>query len=137
MRNKLLTLCASIAILPAIAAAEGPERDPFTPYALSKPALASAKQETAGEKGVSITPLTEDPLSSYKLTGLIISPRESIVLIQAHDKHEYFATAGDKLGSEGGVIHLVSTEGITVDVGGKLVDLTVNNNRFDIQNEAN
>jgi Tfp pilus assembly protein PilP len=138
MSNKFVQIALSIILVPTIVLAAPGERDPFQPYALSKPTLATSQTttKTTGENIVNITPLTEDALSSYKITGLIISPKDSIILVQARDKHEYFTTIGDKIGSEGGIIKKVSSEGITVDIEGKLVDLTVNKNRLDIQNET-
>ncbi len=117
--------------LPALALAG--DRDPFAPYASAKTAIATTKQS---ESDSSITPLTEDSISAYKLVGLIVSPTDSIVLIRSSSNREYFASTGDKIGNEGGVIHKISTEGVTVDINGKLVDLTVNN-RLEIQNETN
>lgn len=133
MSKKLITFVSAIT-LPAIAFA-GADRDPFAPFASAKPAITESSKQIS-TTGNSITPLTEDSLSSYKLMGLIVSPTDSVVLIQSSSKREYFAGIGDKIGNEGGIIHLISTDGITVDIDGKLVDLTVNN-RFEIQNETN
>jgi Tfp pilus assembly protein PilP len=130
MQNKFIIL-AMLITLPSLAFAG--DRDPFAPYASAKNSIPTAKK---ADNDSTVTPLTEDSLSAYKLVGLIVSPTDSIVLIRSSSNREYFASIGDKIGNEGGIIHKISTEGMTVDINGRIVDLTVNN-RLEIQNEAN
>jgi hypothetical protein len=133
MTNKFIAFLSITITLPVIAFA-GSDRDPFAPFASAKTVISDSAKATT--KGNSASPLTEDSISSYKLVGLIVSPNDSIVLIRSNSNREFFASIGDKIGNEGGIIHTISTEGITVDINGKLVDLTVNN-RLEISNEAN
>jgi hypothetical protein len=133
MQNKFICAWLYLLIfLPVMAFAEGKERDPFMPFAWEKPPAASEAQKAV--RGSTSTPLTEDPLSSYTITGIIVSPKDAIILVKSHDKHEYFASVGDGLGSEGGLIDTISSAKVTVDINGKLVNLTVSS-RLDIQNE--
>jgi Tfp pilus assembly protein PilP len=120
--------------IPALSEAAG--RDPFTPFQQGKQPTDTDDVKSEEVETAFVTPLTKDPLSYYQLAGVIISPWDSFVLIKSMDKREHFATIGDSLGKEGGVIDLISVDGITVDIDGKLINLTVTN-RFDINDGNN
>jgi Tfp pilus assembly protein PilP len=134
--NKKLLVLITLATLPCYAIAEE-IRNPFAPFPWDAPA-----QETGGTPDASKSsipdapPLLRDPIYFYKLAGVIISPTDSIALIRTKSKLDFFVKVGETVGNEGGVISKISTEGITVDVNGKPIDLTVSN-RLDIQNESN
>jgi Tfp pilus assembly protein PilP len=131
---KKLILLASISIFPISSNAEE-IRDPFSPFTWGGgPSTAVEEVNPDSIDNLSVTPLTKDSLSSYQLAGVIVSPTDSIALIRAKNKRDYFVNIGDSIGREGGIIDVISSEGITIDVNGKLIDLTVSNG-FEIQNE--
>ena len=112
MTNKIFILLALLT-LPLLAQAEG--RDPFAPYAWEQKA---DKAKKAGQEDYDVTPLTEKPLSDYRITGTIISPTSAVGLIKGRDRREYLVSVGDDLGNEGGKIIIISGEGVTVDING-------------------
>lgn len=125
-------LCLIAASLSALTAQAEGERDPFMPFVWEQPA--TVQVQNPNDPSIEANPLTEKPLSSYKLIGLVVSPTDAVAVIKSRDKREFFANIGDQVGSEGGIVDTISTEGITLDVNGKLVNLNVNN-RFELQNE--
>lgn len=129
MRNKLLTLLLLLSI-PFLAQAES--RDPFSPYAWEKKIADEAAAKS--QPNYDVTPLTEFPLASYVLAGVIVSPKDAIALIRTRTRREFYVHLGDSLGKEGGVVDIISVEGITVNMNGKIVDVSVNN-RFEAGNE--
>ncbi len=114
-------------------AAQAADRDPFLPYTWSAP-TGGNETTPGGGKIPSTNPLIDKPISSYKVIGVVISPTDAMAVMKARDKHEYFAYIGDPIGSEGGIIETINTEGITIGVGGKIVPLKVSN-RFENQDE--
>lgn len=128
-KNYILFL--SVILLAFTANAQEEVRDPFTPFVWDKPTIVSPAAEL---DKLASTPLTEKPLVSYRLVGLIVSPKDSIALVKSRDKREYFVSVGDQIGNEGGVIEAIYSDGMTIDINGRIIDLTVNN-RFDIQDE--
>lgn len=106
-------------------------RDPFMPFFFNKPAP-DAQKDTLSDIA---SPLKDKPLSSFRLVGLIVSPTDAIAVVKGRDRHEYFVTVGDTLGSEAGMVEIIDSEGITLDVGGRLITLNVNNS-FEIKNES-
>ncbi len=106
------------------------DRDPFTPYTWTAPASTDSADKTTD----GANPLIDKPLSSYTVIGVVVSPTDALAVLKSRDKHEYFAYIGDKVGSEGGTLETISTEGITVDMAGKVVPLKVSN-RFENQDE--
>ena len=121
-----------IAVLSTFAhVTQAEERDPFLPYTWSAPAATDAN----GDKDATTSsPLIDKPLSAYTVIGVVVSPTDALAVLKSRDKHEYFAYIGDPVGSEGGVVETINTEGITVDIGGKILPLKVSN-RFEIQDE--
>jgi Tfp pilus assembly protein PilP len=107
------------------------DRDPFKPYMSTPPINASDGAAVARDAA---SPLAEKPLSSYAVVGVVVSPNDAMAVLKSRDKHEYFAYIGDPIGSEGGVLETINTEGITVNMGGKIVSLKVSN-RFENQDE--
>lgn len=135
MKNKYSIIALLLmAMLPGTVFAQTAERDPFMPFAWDKPVAVDVQD--ASKEDIDNTPLTDNPITSYALIGVVVSPKDSIAVIKALDKAEYFAGVGDKIGSEGGVIDVITSEGITIDLNGRLIDLTVNN-RFNGQNGSN
>ena len=133
MSKKLLTI-ALISVFPFMAKAEE-LRDPFSPFGWGGPQNSSAEAaNTDSLDNLNVTPLTKDPLSTYQLAGVIVSPTDSIALVRAKNKRDYFVNIGDEIGMERGIIDVISSEGITIDVNGKLFDLTVSKG-FEIKNE--
>ncbi len=122
-------------MVPQFSIADGVARDPFAPYAVEKPKTTAAG-DIFDAAAPALTPLTERPLSSYQVIGVIVSPTDSVALIKSRDKRELFASIGDAMGSEGGKVEVISSEGITVDTNGKISNLTVSN-RFDTPDESN
>lgn len=113
-------------------AAMADERDPFQPYTWSAPSAADTKE--IDKESAYTNPLTNKPLSAYTVIGVAISPTDALAVLKSRDKHEYFAYVGDRIGSEGGILKVISTEGITIDIGGKIVPLKISN-RFEAQDE--
>lgn len=113
--------------------ANAEERDPFMPYTWSAPAGTEAAAKSASSANAA-TPLVDKPLSSYTVIGVVVSPSDALAVLKSRDRREYFAYIGDPVGMEGGVIATISIEGITVDMGGKVVPLKVSN-RFENQDE--
>lgn len=135
MNKKLLVLIA-LTVLPSFAETEE-LRNPFAPFPWDAPASDVAGSPSDSKlSSPDAPPLLRDPVYFYKLAGVIISPTESIALIRAKNKVDYFVKIGEAVGNEGGVISAISSQGITVDVSGKPINLTVSN-RLDIQNETN
>jgi len=132
MKNKLLVF-ATVATFPFFSVAQD-LRDPFSRGGNS--GMLAEDPISTEVNDLNVTPLTKDPITSYQLAGVIISPTDSIALVRTLSKRDYFANIGDSIGNEGGVIDEMSSEGIIVDINGKLIPLTVSN-RFDIQNESN
>lgn len=119
-----------LGFLASSANAQEAERDPFTPFVWEKP----SNVEIINKDQYNKTPLTDKALADYRLIGVMVAPSEALALIKSKDKREFFVTTGDKIGIEGGTIHTISGEGISIDMDGKIIDLTVSN-RFDTQNE--
>jgi len=107
-------------------------RDPFTPYAVSPPVAASVGKAVDPAEGNN--PLTDKPITAYTVIGVAISPTDAMAVLKSRDKHEYFAYIGDEVGSEGGKIETISSEGITVNINGKIVNLKVSN-RLEIKDD--
>lgn len=134
--NKKLLVLITLAALPCFAETEQ-IRNPFAPFPWDAPAQDAGGNPNAPQlSNPDAPPLLRDPIYFYKLAGIIVSPTDSIALIRAKNKVDYFVKVGDAVGNEGGKISAISTDGITLDVNGKLMDLTVSN-RLDIQNESN
>lgn len=133
MSKKLLTMVVILAF-PLLAKAEE-LRDPFSPFGwggIKNPAVEAANADSI--ENLNVTPITKDPLSTYQLAGVIVSPTDSIALLRTKNKRDYFVNIGDEIGMERGIIDVISSEGITIDLKGKLIDLTVSNG-FEIKNE--
>ncbi|MDA0781646.1 MAG: pilus assembly protein PilP [Rickettsiales bacterium] len=133
MSKKLLALI-TISVFPFFANAEE-IRDPFAPLGWGGSQNPSTENLDADSiESMNVTPLTKDPLATYQLGGVIVSPTDSIALIRTRSKRDYFVNIGDEIGMERGIIDVISSDGITIDVNGKLIDLTVSNG-FEIKNE--
>lgn len=131
--SKNIIFIAAMLFIGSSASAQ--ERNPFEPYVFDAPAtVAEVSNPRKERKGVA-NPLTSSPLSSYKVTGLIVAPNEAVVVVKTEDKREYFAYVGDSLGDDGGIIETVSTEGIVVNNGEDLLTVNVNN-KFEIPNDS-
>lgn len=124
---KLMLVSTSLVCSAAYAA----DRDPFLPYTWSAPAGSDA---TASKTTDSSNPLVDKPLASYKVIGVVVSPTDALAVVKSRDKQEFFAYIGDPIGSEGGVLDSINTDGITVDIAGKTTSLKVSN-RFENQDE--
>ncbi len=125
----------ALLLTPLASFGQSVERDPFMPFATSTSGSASSSDKKSGLPGDNaITPLMERPLSTYKIIGTVVSAKDALAVIKSADRREFYANVGDKIGVEGGVIEVISSEGITVDINGKITDLIVSN-RFDTQNE--
>lgn len=155
MNYKLLAF-ATIMAFPFISVAQD-LRDPFSRGGNS--VILVEDNVTTEVNDHDVTPLTRDPITSYQVAGIIIkhekependsendsesnydeysedSGMNSIALIRTKNKRDYFASIGDYIGNEGGIIDEITSEGIVVDINGRLRDLNVSN-RFDIQNES-
>ncbi len=138
MKNKITLYLLVLLTVPYVVFAQESDpsdRDPFAPFVWEKPAAVEVREPTPGEM-LKNNPLTSKPLSTYRVTGLIVSPTNAIAVIKTRTKHEYFANLGDPLGIEGGIIGVIDSDGVIVDINGKLVTINVSN-RFEIQNESN
>ncbi len=110
------------------------ERDPFMPYQAerSKPKLGVS----VSSLGASLA-LTEHPLGTLKLVGVIISPHQSFAIMQSRDGRDYFVSKGDKVGSEGGVLMDISPENVAIRLNKNTVELAVSNKIKKKANEQN
>ncbi len=108
-------------------------RDPFTPYAPPVPAAGVSNLMAVDPRKIG-NPLTEKPLSAYNVIGVAISRKNSLAVLKSRDKQEYFAYIGDEVGVEGGKIEKINSEGIAVNIAGKIINLKVSN-RLEIQDE--
>lgn len=129
---RMLCLISMVMFIPLSLVAE--ERDPFVPYLFETPASVVDSEDTSQDAYSTVRPLNDNPLKSYKLIGVIISPQQSVAVVQGPSRREYFVSVGDELGSEGGVIESMTVEGLSVDLGTELVNLKVTN-KFEIQND--
>ena len=139
MNKQWLPILAGITILAITALpanAKTLERDPFSPYAWEKPSNVVEVDPLIGRTTEFTTPLTENALSTYKVVGTMISPKDALALVRTKDKREFFVSHGDPIGREGGEITVINIDGVTVDISGKIIDLTVNNNSFEAGNDA-
>ncbi len=131
MKNLIKT--AFFIAICGIGLAKAEERDPFKPYTWSAPASVS-DAKTAVNDGEVSTPLIDKPLTAYTVIGVVISPTDALAVLKSRDKHEYFAYIGDQVGSEGGKLETINTDGVTVNISGKIIPLKVSN-RFETQDE--
>ncbi len=130
--KKLIKLII-IAVIAGYGTAIAQDRDPFLPYTWSSPN--NADTGAGGTKSSdSANPLVDKPVSAYTVIGVVISPTDALAVLKSRDKREYFAYIGDAIGSEGGIIETINTDGITVNISGKIVPLKVSN-RFEMQDE--
>lgn len=106
-------------------------RDPFSPYMFEAPV--AEVEEEVHDGGSTVRPLNEEPLKSYRLIGVMVSPEKSVAVIHSPDRREYFVKTGDALGNEGGIIDAMSVEGISVNQKDEIVNMKVTN-KFEIQN---
>lgn len=130
MKKLINTICIAIAL--SYGSAHGADRDPFLPYTWSAPT--GTDVGGAAKQAASTNPLVDKPVSSYRVIGVVVSPTDALAVLKARDKQEYFAYIGDPVGSEGGILETINTDGITVDIGGKIMSLKVSN-RFESQDE--
>jgi Tfp pilus assembly protein PilP len=114
-------------------AAYAENRDPFMPYTSPSAMKVNPGAATVVAKDAS-NPLTDKPVSSYNVIGVAISPTNALAVIKSRDKQGYFAYVGDDIGSEGGKIEAINSEGVTINIRGKIVNLKVSN-RFEMQDE--
>jgi len=121
-----------IVTLIAFGVANATERDPFLPYTWSAPQGKESANSIAS--GRHVNPLVRKPLTSYTVIGVVVSPNDALAVIKGRDRSEYFAYIGDPIGSEGGMIETINTDGITVDISGKIVPLKISN-RFESQDD--
>lgn len=119
--------------LVAYGTASAAERDPFLPYSWSAPSGKDAANGTTDDKAVN--PLITKPASSYTVIGVVVSPNDALAVLKSRDRNEYFAYIGDPVGSEGGIIETINSDGITVDISGKIIPLNVSN-RFESQDDT-
>jgi len=129
--NKKLIIFTAFSILSFSAFAEDAVRDPFKPFSWEKPKVVTSVEQN---ENYDVTPLTEKALSYYRVIGTIVSPSDALTLIRSREKGDFFANVGDSIGNEGGKISLISSDGITVDMNGKIINLTVSS-RLDAANE--
>lgn len=132
MKKLIKLICVVVMVGHGIAIAA--DRDPFLPYTWSAPAGTGNDTGGKDKSGEAVNPLIDKPISSYTVIGVVISPTDALAVLKSRDKHEYFAYVGDPIGSEGGVMETINTEGITVNINGKIVPLKVSN-RFEMQDE--
>jgi len=118
MNKYFIVIVIMFITLPAF----GQERDPFTPYSPETTAVKVKKNKNDQNH-----PLIDSALDEYRIIGLAIAPNNAVIVIKSPDKHEYFATIGDRLGSEGGVISNLTTDSITVNTGNDVVTIPVSN----------
>lgn len=136
--NKHLLMSIMLTALPLSAMAV--ERDPFTPYISDN---ASAVEESAPTPLSSqraaypsnIVELDKYPVSSFKLIGVVIAPEESLAVVRAVDKNDYFIKVGQILGKEKGTVSSITQENMVVEVKDKLITLKVSNKLGDKENE--
>tara|TARA_B100001564_G_C20654929_1_gene678683 strand:- start:1763 stop:2173 length:411 start_codon:yes stop_codon:yes gene_type:complete len=136
MKAYYLTLtltCLFVLAIQAQAAASD-SRDPFSPYNTWNTPSASGEAETDKNKHANKPPIERDPVRTYAVIGLIVSPDNAVAVVKSLNNHEFFVQVGDHIGNEGGVIESIHTDGITVDTGSSIVTLNVSNN-FEIPNE--
>ncbi len=131
---KKLSKTILLALITASGIAVAADRDPFLPYTWSTPAATTDTNSANINTDSKISPLIDKPLSAYTVIGVVVSPNDALAVLKSRDKREYFAYIGDPVGSEGGVLETINTEGISVDMGGKIVTLKVSN-RFEMQDE--
>lgn len=129
--KKLIKITLFVAVI-ALSSANAAERDPFLPYTWSGPA---GKDAANSDTSKDVNPLVRKSLSSYKVIGVVVSPNDALAVLKTRDRGEYFVYVGDPIGSEGGIIETINSEGITVDIGGKIVSLKVSN-RFESQDDT-
>ncbi len=131
--TKLANIIFILSCLITTIAIAAEERDPFKPYTWSAPS--GGEPVVSSNKGGEINnPLTDKPISAYTVVGVVVSPSEAIAVLKSRDKREYFAYIGDKIGIEGGIVSTIDTEGVTIDLGGKIIPMKISN-RFEVQND--
>ena len=128
--NQLIKTLFFITFL-SYSVANAAERDPFLPYTWSAPTTTDMINK-AEKKNVN--PLIAQPITSYTVIGVVVSPNDALAVLKSRDRTEYFAYIGDPVGSEGGMIETINSDGITVDISGKIIPLRVSN-RFESQDD--
>jgi Tfp pilus assembly protein PilP len=112
--------------------ASSSERDPFSPTGnniIEKMISSDDKAENKNSKKniSSSNPLSSASISSYKIVGIVASEKESIGVVKAINGLDYFVKKGDNLGSEGGIVEDISSDGLLINRNGKKINLQVKN----------
>lgn len=133
--NKMLTYLFIILLPVLVLAAQ--ERDPFAPYMWDQPSTPGSNVGSAPEVGEDevVNPLLRGPLSSFRLTGLMVAPHDAIAVLKGRDKVDYFVTVGDTVGIEKGIVESISRKGVVVNMDGDFITLSVQNS-FELQNDS-
>lgn len=124
MKNKRFIPLLGFCILLPVTMAYAAERDPFQPatWANNKDSKSDAKDEKTF-----LRPLEANPLRAYVVVGIVVSDSKAIAVIKSPDGKDHFVNVGDAIGSEGGHIEAISSEGITVNTANSRVTIPVSN----------
>ena len=111
--------------------------NPFTPHVfieqvqppmpVSSGDLIGSTQETETEEQAFVHPLKAFDALQYSVKGLVLSKDNSIVLISAGPRKDYFVYKGDVIGSGGAIIVKVLKDGIILMQDEKEIVIKVRN----------
>lgn len=127
-----LFIAVAIALYSNIAIAQ--ERDPFSPTGGNVGVMGKMRELVTGDQPLpqennfnSADPLTSTQLVSYKVIGVMVSDNQKLASVKAMNGVSYLVKVGDSIGSEGGKITDIATDGIKVQSQDKEIKLPVNN----------
>ncbi len=111
--------------------------NPFTPHVfieqvqppmpVSSGDLIGSTQETETEEQAFVHPLKAFDALQYSVKGLVLSKDNSIVLVSAGPRKDYFVYKGDVIGSGGAIIVKVLKDGIILMQDEKEIVIKVRN----------
>ena len=111
------------ALLPLVAV-QAEQRDPFQPALWAN----SKDKESLPSNNKNFKHQLENySLNVYAVVGVVISEEMAMTVIKSPDGKDHFLNIGDRLGSEGGHIETISSEGITVNTESSLITIPVSN----------
>ena len=136
MRKRIVIYLYLIASFPAVVFADTLP-NPFTPHVfieqvqppmpVSSGDLIGSTQETETEEQAFVHPLKAFDALQYSVKGLVLSKDNSIVLVSAGPRKDYFVYKGDVIGRGGATITKILKDGIILMQDEKEIVIKVRN----------